>query len=218
MNLDKLSIELSNFFIRHRCGRPEFFLLVIILLIGLIFFLAMSVRVAKRNQEETKHRRKKRFIFRRILIALFIIALIAATVLLVMSAIVRYDKVTTVKTIEVQSFFSRDLCSLSSSTDTQGSGTFFLGIGSYVVSTVDNYHYYYIDGGRIKQDSVSAKDTYIEYITDGSSPRLVGYQETPIRTEMYGEEVLVKYSNGNPKTYYVLYIPQGSIAESFNLH
>ena len=113
-----------------------------------------------------------------------------------------------------------ELYSLSNGVSVDGHGSFSLLGGSFVISSSDTYRYYYKEGNRYRQGSVPANKTYIEYITDeNTKPHVVGYKTWDRCVITYnGEERIWDYDSSTTKTYYVLYVPEGSIVESFALN
>jgi hypothetical protein len=117
-----------------------------------------------------------------------------------------------------------ELYSLTNGTKLDASGKNGLFSGNFVVSSIDTYRYYYVEGSRIRQGSVPADKTYIEYITDESvSPHLeVINTWEEIVCHYNGKERVWKTAPvdtiAKAETYYVLYIPEGSIVESFELN
>ena len=113
------------------------------------------------------------------------------------------------------------LYSLANGTKIEGKGTSSMFGGSFVISSADTYRYYYKEGKRIRQSNVPASQTYIEYITDEkTAPHLVKIKSwKQVICRYNGEERIWNYdSESNSKTYYVLYIPEGSVVESFELN
>lgn len=132
----------------------------------------------------------------------------------------RVEATTAVEDKRTETFSDIQLYSLANGVSVDGHGSFGLLGGSFVISSSDTYRYYYKEGNRYRQGSVSANKTYIEYITDeNAKPHVVGYRTWDQCIVTYnGEERIWDYRSSTEKTYYVLYVPEGSIVESFALN
>lgn len=200
-----MTLTLNEFFIR---SKPELFAILAAIYLCFILLLVLSIKVSRRREEESlpegsRRRARKRFIFRKILITLFVILLIVAIACTIFSFIARNGKIVKMTTTEPELASVHYLYSIDGKT--------------LVIATLTNYHcYYYADDGRIKTSNTPANNTSIEFISDGTAPRIAEYKETPIRYELYDNQVLeAKRLDNETKVYYVLYVPQAQGTISF---
>ena len=134
---------------------------------------------------------------------------------------VRADSVECEERSPTQVLQDTKLYSLANGTKTEGQGSWGMLGGSFVISSTDTYRYYYKEGNRIRQSNVPASSTYIEYITDeDTAPHLVKIKSWKQLVCRYNDEERIwNYdSESFVRTYYVLYVPEGSIVESFELN
>lgn len=115
----------------------------------------------------------------------------------------------------------RELCSVNFDTELRGHGEWgtILGTGggSFVISNYEVYRYYYKDNNRIRQDSAQTSMSYIEYIDENETPKVVGYHDYKIETYCYEPTGETKSTDElNTQWYYVFYVPKDSVVESFN--
>ena len=156
------------------------------------------------------------------------IAFIVSIVLLVGSVVglfywrgVRASSVECEERSPTQVLQDTKLYSLANGTKTEGQGNFGILGGSFVISGTDTYRYYYKEGNRIRQSNVPASSTYIEYITDeNTAPHLVKIKSwKQVICRYNGEESIWDYDTQSfVRTYYILYVPEGSVVESFELN
>lgn len=92
------------------------------------------------------------------------------------------------------------------------------GEGSFVISSMGVYRYYYRAGDRFHQTSVPIDEAYIEYIYDDSSPRLVKYHDTYVETYRLRGTDKTKDKVTEIATYYVFYVPEGSVTEVYDFN
>lgn len=156
---------------------------------------------------------------------LSLIALILSIVLLPGSIIgllywreIRANSTEAEKRTATEIFKDTPLYSLANGISIEGQGSTGI-FGSFVISSADTYRYYYKEGDRIRQSNVPVSKTYIEYITDeNTKPHLVGMYTWPqIICRYNGEERIWDYDSSK-ETIYVLYVPEGSVVESFELN
>lgn len=117
----------------------------------------------------------------------------------------------------------RELCSVNFDKGLNGNGKWgtVLGIGggSFVISSYDVYrYYYYTDDNKIKQDNVDVSMSYIEYIGEDETPKIVGYHDYDVATYKLDLNDEVKEETDNSDWYYVLYVPNDSVVEVFNFN
>lgn len=131
---------------------------------------------------------------------------------------VRVDSTEAKKITATEVFKDTTLYSLANGTKIEGQGSTGI-FGSFVISSADTYRYYYKEGDWIRQSSVPVSKTYIEYITDeNTKPHLVGMYSWPqVVCHYNGEERIWNYDNLK-ETIYILYVPEGSVVESFELN
>lgn len=87
----------------------------------------------------------------------------------------------------------------------------------FVLASYDTYNYYCQDGDRIWRESVPVSESYIEYISNDEKPKIVQYHEYRIETDRYKN----KERETRPldeKYYYVFYVPEGSVVETFDFN
>lgn len=87
----------------------------------------------------------------------------------------------------------------------------------YLVSSSDVYKYYYKINNRICQSNAPANMSFIEYIGEGESPRLVEYHDYWIATYLY--DVTEELKDTKPLdswNYYVFYVPEDSVVETYD--
>lgn len=92
------------------------------------------------------------------------------------------------------------------------------GEGSFVISSMGVYRYYYRAGDRFHQTSVPINEAYIEYIYDDSNPRLVKYHDTYVETYRLRGTDKTKDKVTEIATYYVFYVPEGSVTEVYDFN
>ncbi|MBR3319471.1 hypothetical protein IKG06_03120 [Candidatus Saccharibacteria bacterium] len=195
-------------------GEPGLLIIIAVILIFFCAFLAFSYF------NPLSSRRGRRRGLKLVLCVIVFITLLVTIVFSCAVLITYLAHITTEESIKTETFFSRDLYSLNSGINVSGAGDFTLGSGSFVISTTGCYYYYYqTKNGDIKQGNISADEASIRYITDDSKPRLVGYREIPVVTEKYEGKVTRTYEDKDKaKKYYIIFVPEGSITESFNLN
>ena len=114
----------------------------------------------------------------------------------------------------------RDLYAVHTGQQLYGEGeyeqTLFFGEGSLVIASMDVYRYYYQEGDRIRQTSIPAEEAYIEYIDANSTPKLVKYYDYCVQTYHLKGTDKVKDCVTDETTYYVFYVPEGSVAQVYN--
>lgn len=156
-----------------------------------------------------------------------LIAAIASFTLLLGSAVglyywrwVRADSVECEERLQTKTLQDTKLYSLANGTKVEGQGSWSMFGGSFVISSADTYRYYYKEGDRIRQSSIPASSTYIEYLTDENiAPHLTENKSWKQLVCRYnGEERIWDYESVTSTIYYVLYIPEGSVVESFELN
>ncbi len=199
-----MTLTLNEFFIR---SKPELFAILAAIFLCSILLLVLSIKVSRRREEESlpegsrrSSRPRKRHIFRKLLITLFVILLIAAIACAALSFVARNGNIAYVTHIESEQISIHYLYPMDN--------------GTYAVATLTGCHcYYYEENGTIKVSITTANDISVKFTTDGSAPRIVEYRETPVRYEMYREQVLeAKRLENETKTYYVLYASPDAIS------
>ena len=111
------------------------------------------------------------------------------------------------------------LYSLANGTKVEGQGSWGVLGGSFVISSADTYRYYYKQGKHIRQSNVPVSDTYIDYITDeNTAPHLSKMKSWKVLICRYNGEESTWDLATTTRTYYILYVPEGSVVESFELN
>lgn len=181
------------------------------------FVAALLVEDAHELPLETRYR--LRLIFRSAGSLLLIVAIFMGMKGCSKSGVTKLDNEYHKETI-----LDREIYSLTNGNmNVEGEGHFYRGTGSFIIVSSETYRYYYKEGERFLQGNVPAEQTYIEYIADGEQPRITGYHEWEIEFYEYNGIVKGRCYNKKPyrvneRTYYVVYVPEGSIVESFNLN
>ena len=117
---------------------------------------------------------------------------------------------------ETKQLSTTQLVSVNDGHQIEGDGSSGLFIHSFAISENGIYRYYYrAEDGGIKQDFVNAKNTTIYYIKDGESPHLDEVGVFEYWYERENNQDVLCYNNVS--ILYELYIPAGSIVESYQL-
>ncbi len=203
-----MTLKLDDVFIKTK---PEVFAVLAAVCLCLIVLTAVSIRISRRNdyerdmmlpegEERRSRRRHKSYVFRKTVIALLVILLALTITCTVLSWTLRNGNISYITRAESEQVSVHYLYSMDNK--------------AFAVATLTGFHcYYYAEDGRIKASTIAAEEAAIEFITDGSAPRLVDYREIPVRYEAYkGEVVQAKRLEREARTYYVLYLPQGSVS------
>lgn len=117
-------------------------------------------------------------------------------------------------TVEQEVVSSTKLVAVNDSWQTKGKLTSGLLATTFTISDHGVYRYYFKDeDGYIEQDYVDASETKIDYIKDGETPHLdllTSYTYTTRKRN--NKPYITKYDE---ETWYILYIPEGSLTESY---
>ena len=81
----------------------------------------------------------------------------------------------------------------------------------------DVYYYFHYAENGLQQGSIPAKEVTIQIITDGTVPRVVEYEVTPVKREFYRGEV-VSEERARKTTIWTIYVPQTAVPQSFNIY
>ena len=117
-------------------------------------------------------------------------------------------------TVEQEVVSSTKLVAANDSWQTKGKLTSSLLATTFTISDHGVYRYYFKDeDGYTEQDYVDASETKIDYIKDGETPHLdLLTSYTYITRKRNNKPYVTKYDE---ETWYILYIPEGSLTESY---
>lgn len=111
----------------------------------------------------------------------------------------------------------QELCAVHFDQTIEGYGYGSLLHHSFVLSNSDMYRYYYKINNRICQDSVPVNMSFIEYIDKNETPRIVEYHD--YTTKQYLFDITEEVRETEPLdewNYYVFYVPEDSVVETFD--